>query len=63
MCLKYVLAKIDECATASDVAKSITVCNVLAAIRWVAQAWLAVRETTIRKCFQKAGILDAILLL
>ena len=56
--LQYVLAKINECATASDVVKSI---NVLAAIRWVAQAWFAVRETTIRMCFQKAGILDATL--
>ena len=27
----------------------------------VAKAWLAVREAAIRKCFQKAGILDATL--
>ena len=29
------------------------------AIRWVAQAWKDVKEETIRKCFQSAGILDS----
>ena len=56
--LRYVLSKIDECDTASDVVKSI---NILIALRWVAQAWLLVRADTIAKCFRKAGILDAIL--
>ena len=28
------------------------------AIRWVAQAWEAVKKETISKCFRKAGILD-----
>ena len=54
--LRYVLSKIDECDTASDVVKSI---NILIALRWVAQAWLLVRADTIAKCFRKAGILNA----
>ena len=32
--------------------------NVFQAIRWVAQAWKAVKEETISKCFRKAGVLD-----
>ena len=32
--------------------------SVLQAILWVAQAWKAVKEETISKCFQKAGVLD-----
>ena len=27
--------------------------NILVAIRWVAKAWLAIKETTICKCFDK----------
>ena len=53
--LRYILAKIDECDSASDVSKSITV---LVAVRWIAMAWSLVEEETIRKCFRKAGILD-----
>ena len=53
--LRYVLAKIDECTNAAEVAKSI---NVLTAIRWVSQAWGEVKEETIQKCFRKAGLLN-----
>ena len=53
--MRYILAKIDECDSASDVSKSI---NVLVAVRWIAMVWSLVEEETIRKCFRKAGILD-----
>lgn len=53
--LRFVLSKIDECETASEITKSITV---LHAIRWIAQAWEAVRPETIKKCFRKGGVLD-----
>ena len=53
--LRYVLSKMDECDSASDVVKSV---NLLVAIRWVALAWSQVTVETIVKCFRKAGILD-----
>ena len=53
--MRYVLAKIDKCDSASDVSKSV---NVLVAIRWVALAWSKVQEETVRKCFRKAGVLN-----
>ena len=53
--LKYVISKMDECDTASDVVKSV---NLLVAIRWIALAWSEVTSDTIVKCFRKAGILD-----
>ena len=54
--LKYVLGKIDECDSASEVSKSV---NVLVAIRWVALALSKVQQETIRKYFHEAGILDS----
>ena len=54
--MKYVLGKIDECDSASEVSKSV---KVLVAIRWVALAWSKVQEETIRKYFHKAGIRDS----
>ena len=56
MFLTYILSKIDEFQTASDVVKSV---NILVAIRWVAKAWSMVRAETISKCFRKAGVLDS----
>lgn len=50
----FVLAKIEECASASDVTNSLTI---LQAIRWAAEAWTKVTSDTIKKCFQRAGIL------
>ena len=52
--MRFVLAKIDECSCASEGLKSMTV---LQAIRWVSEAWKNVKETTIKKCFRKAGML------
>ena len=53
--LCHILTKIEECNTASEVVKSVTILN---AIRWVAQAWEKVTPETIKKCFRKAGILN-----
>ena len=47
--LRFVISKVDECNTASEVTKSV---NVLQAIRWVAQAWKAIKDETI------SGVLD-----
>ena len=55
MLFRYVLARIEGCTTASEVAKSLTI---LHAIRWVAEAWKQVPSDTIKKCFRKAGILN-----
>ena len=53
--LRFVISKIETCTTASEVTKSI---NIPHAIRWVAQAWEAVKPETIKKCFRKGGVLD-----
>lgn len=53
--MRFVISKIDECGLASEIVKSV---NILHAIRWVAQAWEAVKKETISKCFRKGGILD-----
>ena len=54
--LRYVISKMDECDTASDIVKSV---NLLVAIRWIALTWSEVTPDTIVKCFRKAGVLDA----
>ena len=53
--MRFILAKIEECTTATDVVKSVTI---LHAIRSVSQAWKEVRSEVIKKCFRKAGILN-----
>ena len=53
--LRFVLAKFDQCNTASEVTKSV---NLLTAIRWIARAWEEVSPITICKCYQRCGILN-----
>ena len=53
--LSYVISKIDECSSASEVVKSV---SILAAIRQVEIAWSKVKEETILKWFRRAGVLD-----
>ena len=53
--LRYIVARIETCSSASELLKSV---DVLQAIRWVAEAWKNVSETTIKKCFRKPGILS-----
>ena len=46
----------EECITASDVVKSVTI---LHAIRWITQVWSKVKPDVSKKCFQKGRyILD-----
>ena len=53
--LRFILAKMDECNTASEVTKSV---NLLTAIRWIARAWEEVSPITICKCYRGCGILN-----
>ena len=53
--MRFIVAKIEESTTASEVVKSLTVPH---AIRWIAQAWSQVSFDVIKKCFRKAGILN-----
>ena len=50
------VSKVDECSSATEVCKSV---DILQAIRWSAMAWNKVSQSTIVKCFIKAGILNA----
>ena len=54
--LTHVVSKVDQCNSASEVCKSV---DLLQAIRWTAMAWNDVSESTVVKCFIKAGILDS----
>ena len=55
--LKYVLSKIDECDTATDVVMSVNI--ILMALGRVTKVWALVSDETILKCFRKAGILNS----
>ena len=52
--LTHVVSKIDDCNSATEMSKSV---DLLQAIRWISQAWENVSESTIKKCFIKAGSL------
>ena len=51
--VKYVLARIQEDASATQIVKDM---NVLVAIRWLQEAWKEVTNLTIKNCFEKCGI-------
>ena len=51
--LRYILASIETCTSASEIAGTITILN---AMRWISKAWKEVKPETIYKCFKKAGI-------
>ena len=53
--MQYVLTKIEECDSASNVVKSVIV---LQEVRWISEARKLVDSSVIKKCFQKAGILN-----
>ena len=53
--LPHVVSKIDDCNSTTEVSKSV---DLLQAIRWSAQAWENVSESTINKCFIKVGFLS-----
>ena len=50
--VKYVLARIGENISATEIVKSL---DVLQAIRWVQESWRDVSSTTIKNCFEKCG--------
>ena len=53
--MRYVIARINDDLTASEIAKGI-----LQAITWVADSWKEVSVETIKNCFAKCGIIDEI---
>ena len=55
--MRHVINRIDECSSASDVAKKV---NVLDAILWLKSAWDSVKAVTIERCFAKCGFLDTL---
>ncbi|CAB4068728.1 RNF14 [Lepeophtheirus salmonis] len=50
--LRSILVRMDDCNTASELTKKITILDV---IQWLENAWMRVEETTISKCFAKVG--------
>ena len=53
----YVIARINDDLTASEIAKGI---DILQAITWVADSWKEVSFETIKNCFAKCSITDQI---
>ena len=53
--MRYVIARINDDLTASEIAKGI---DILQAITWVADSWKEVSVETIKNCFAKCGITD-----
>ena len=51
--VKYVLARIQEDASATEIVKGV---DVLMAIRWLQEAWKEVSNVTIKNCFEKCGV-------
>ncbi|KAK6487620.1 tigger transposable element-derived protein 6-like, partial [Huso huso] len=51
--MSNLVAKINNSSSATELSKSITV---LDAIYWIEQAWSQVKDSTITKCFAKAGL-------
>ena len=51
--VKYVLVRIQEDASATQIVKGV---DVLVAIRWLQEAWKEVTNLTIKNCFEKCGI-------
>ena len=51
--IKYVLARVNEKKSASEIVKSL---NVLQAIQWVQESWEDVTNATIKNYFEKCGI-------
>ena len=55
--MRYVIARINDHLTASEIAKGI---GIVQAITWVADSWKEVSVETIKNCFAKCGIADQI---
>lgn len=54
--LRHLLVEMDEVSTSSQLAKSI---SLLDAIRWLSNAWCAVKPSTVAKCFAHCGLVDS----
>ena len=54
--LTQMVCKVDKCSSASEVCNSV---DILQAKRWSAMTWNDVLQSTVVKCFIKAGILNS----
>jgi hypothetical protein len=50
--VNHILFHIDNCSSASELAKSV---NLLDAMKWILKAWTCLTATTIQKCFRNCG--------